>query len=311
MNDLSHYDKKIPIGKAFIILLTSMMFSGSLALGGYFFIQNIKNKRLNDARFNITAIAQNCTKGQPLKTGYFAEELNLSLDKPSNLDLFDLIEAKKKMLASPLIRAVGLKKRLPNILYIEYETREPIAFLADFTNTVVDIHGVSFPFKPFFTPKKLPKIYLGLSEFVESNVKPGYESGGWGKPLKGYRVELAFKIYKLLKHYFNTDAIEIIKIDTSKAFALSYGQREIVVVLEEHIPATSEKGSDIIAYPRMLRLSTGGYSQELSHYLALRNKWLNSSDNKAPATSKDTLKAPLMIIDLRLSNLAYIYQQSD
>jgi hypothetical protein len=215
---------------------------------------------------------------------------------------FDLTKAQKRLLASPLIQAAKITKNFPNTLYIEYETREPIAFLDDFTNTAVDIHGFLFPFKPFFTPKKLPKITVGMTEFGESKSRPGSESGSWGEPLKGYRAEIAFKIYKLLMQYGYADTANIIKIDTSKAFALSYGQREIVVVLEENLPVMNEKEPAVAACRRMLRLSTGGYPQELSNYLILRKELLKLSKKGKTSGSDNTT-----VIDLRLPHLAFIY----
>src|SRR5262249_46674834 len=152
-----------------------------------------------------------------------------------------------------------------NTLFIEYETREPIAFLEDFKNTAIDFHGYIFPFKPFFSPKQLPKIYLGLSAY---DYLPGIQDKGikWGKSLSEYRLDIALKIYRLLMEYKKgNERTEIIKIDTSKAFDLSYGQREIVVILEEYM-VQNEDVLNLVKNKRMLRLSTERFSQELANY---------------------------------------------
>ncbi len=296
--------KKIPLFKSLIIILASCLCTASLAYFSWSFVHDVKQKRDQDVRFNIIAIAQKCTKGQPLKTAYFAEWLNLSVDMPANLYKFDLPDAKKRLQASPLIASGNLKKIAPNTLFIEYETREPVAFLDDFTNTAIDIYGFIFPFKPFFTPKKLPKIYLGLSNYENSNAN---ELAGWGKSLTGYRFETALKVYRLLMQYKSgSGRTEIIKIDTSKAFDLSYGQREIVVVLHDYVTKDSNGITGSVRYPRMLRLSTEHYVQQLANYFMLKNKFLNES-GQIPENASE---ASLRIIDLRVSDLAFVYQES-
>jgi hypothetical protein len=300
MDNAEKGSSKIPLRKSLAIILVSIILSTSLGLGGYYFIKKIKSERFKDPRYNITAIAQNCSKGQNLKSGYFAEVLNLSIDKPSNLYAFDLKDAQKKLLASPLIQHVQLRKIPPNILFIEYETREPIAFLVDFKNTALDLQGNLFPFKPFFTPKKLPKIYVGVSDVNDSNYGLENGSGNWGDALKGHRIDMAFKIYKLLKQYDKSYDIELIKIDTSKAFSLSYGQREIIVILADRI-RSDEQGNKLVEYSVALRLSIERYPQELANYLILRKELAKLKQTQQPSSSNSWT-----VIDLRLPDLAYI-----
>ena len=96
---LDQSDNNIPMGRALAIILASLCVSLGLGLGGYFFVKKIKNDLFKDNRFNITAIAQVCSKGQNLKSGYLAEWLDLSVDKPENLYHYDLKAAKEKLLA--------------------------------------------------------------------------------------------------------------------------------------------------------------------------------------------------------------------
>lgn len=289
---------KIPLGKALAIICASVCVSLSLGWGGYYFFKKVREERFVDPRFHITAIAQVCMKGQILKTGYFAEYLELSVDKPQNIYRYDLKEANRKLLASPLVKQAEIKKIPPNTLYIEYETREPIAFLDDVKNTAIDSQGYLFPYKPFFTPQRLPKITIGISD-VEEGLS-GLEKGAaaWGQSLHGCRIDMAFKIYKLLKQYAKTSELTVIKIDASKAFALSFGQREIIVVLEDH---GSRQANDTgRGHTYALRLSTERYSQELANFILLRRSLLKAPPVPQPPVSWS-------VIDLRLPDLAYIH----
>ena len=208
-----------------------------------------------------------------------------------------LKQLKRNFWRSPLIQWAELKKIPPNTLYIEYETREPIAFLDDVKNTAVDSRGFLFPYKPFFTPQRLPKIYIGISD-VEEGIS-GLEKGSelWGESLPGYRIDMAFKIFKLLKQYGNSYEIEVIKIDTSKAFALSFGQREIIVVLEDHIPF--HDNTKAINHTYALRLSTDRYPQELANFIILRKALIKRSQGHPDLKTWS-------VIDLRLPDLAFI-----
>ena len=117
-------------------------------------------KRMTDEACRIIAIVQTGPEKEALKTAYLAELLNLSVDKPTQLYALNLKKAEERLLASPLIASVELKRIPPGTLYIDYTVRKPIAWLADYNNTALDAGGYLFPAAPFFTPKQLPEIYL-------------------------------------------------------------------------------------------------------------------------------------------------------
>lgn len=298
-------DKIIPIKKAVIIIGLSMFCFGGVVGGGLLFFKHLKQKHINHEKFTIAAIAQTCSGNERLKTVYLAELLELSVDHPCNFYDFDLVKAQNRLKSNPLIRSATVKKIPPKTIYVDYALRKPIAFLGDYSNTAIDNEGYLFPFKPFFTPKSLPEIVVGLTSFGDPS--DDVDSGCWGKSLKGQRAKLALKIYQLVQKNFCQDGMtRLIKIDTSKAYALSYGQRQIVVVLEDVIIKENQTESIIYIFPRILRLSSHHDCQELSNYLVLNHK-LRQGIKAVTDTKDKIIRMPPTIIDLRIPHLAFTH----
>lgn len=297
---MNRHQNKIPLRKALsIILLSVLIISGSPALTLLYF-KHIRDKKRHDPTYQIVAIVQACSNGEGLKSVYLAELLNLSVDKPINLYSFNTKEGRQKLLDSPVFREAHIKRIPPGTIHIDYALRRPIAFIADFTNTVIDNHGVIFPFKPFFTPKKLPEIYLGGK--WETNIV-------WGNILQDEKLDLAMSLLHLAANYVCDENTSLRRVDVSNAFAPSYGQRQIVLIFEEKMNRMNEGMPIVYSYPRMLRLSPDNYREQLANYLEL-SKFLRQQDSKAmPALSMPTagiLKMKATIIDMRLSELAFI-----
>jgi hypothetical protein len=228
--------------------------------------------RMQDPAYNIVAIVQSNHDPEPLKTGFLAELLNLSVDRPSNLYRFDLEEGRKKLLSFPSIKIATMKKIPPGILFIEYSLRKPAAFLGDVSNTVLDVEHYAFPSHPFFSPKKLPLILIGPTE----------ENIVWGELVTDPKLTLAFEILEAIND-LNLGEDDLIKIDVSNVDAISLGMRKIVV---------SFLNLDVLLDPR-------GFKEGLSRYKALRNKH--------HLIQKDHVS----MIDLRLPNLGYIVIPSE
>lgn len=235
-----------------------------------------------DPAYFIKAIIQTGPQKEALKTDYFAELLDISCDYSQPLSKFDLNLAKTKILQSPVIKTVEVKKLPPYTLYIEYCARQPLAWLADYKNIAIDQEGYFFPVYPFFTPKNLPEIYLGI-EFTFEKEK------AWHISLNDPHLSLAFCLLKLIEETKMAELTEIKKIDVSNAFAESYGNREIILICQDKI--------DPYIHTRLLRLSTKNYSQELGNFLKLREQLLQKE-----SFSDSTCK----VIDLRLSKLGFI-----
>jgi len=179
---------------------------------------------------------------------------------------------------SPLIKSAEVRKIPPGTIYVDYVSRVPIAFLADYANTAIDAEGVPIPFKPFFTPKKLPEIYLGLDG--------GERDGLWGNVLEDQRMELALEVLHYLAISYPEEIVKVQRIDVSQSNASSYGQRQVVIVFGED------------AERQIVRLIGDNYVEALANYHELRHYLLKSEE--APK-----------IIDLRIPQLAFYVKEGE
>lgn len=271
---------KIPLVKAIgWIVFSTLVISGSAYSGMNTYLR-FKKKTLKDPGNQVNAIVQTGPQKEALKTDYLAELMGLSRDRPLALDQFDFAAAEKRLLTSPVIKKAAVKPLPPSTLYVDYMARVPVAWLYEYENTAIDEEGYFFPVYPFFTPKNLPEIYLGLPPFE-----------GWDIPIKSPHLDLAFSLLKLIKETSAEELIHVRRIDVSNAFAESYGIREIVLLTEDRI------GNAV--HRRILRLSTKNYPQELANYLKLREQ-LIAKEMELPSSEK--------VIDLRLSKLGFIQE---
>ncbi len=271
MNNRSN--NEVPISRAILwILLSTLCISGT-ALMGWLYYLHARQLKLRDEQYNIVAIVQNNTQPDSLKTVYLAELLNLSLDRPLNLHEFDTDEAELKLLKDPLIKRATIKKIFPGTLYIDYMMRLPFFLVGDFTNTAIDEEGFLFPFQPFYTPKNIPRTFLGLNQ----------NECQWGLCLTSHP---SFQTATQLIHQFKKleEQFHLKHIDVSQANAEYFGKRQIVIVCEEC-------GKAIPQF--FLRLSTAQIEQELLNFLALQL-----------FLKKDKTKN--FTIDLRLEHLAFV-----
>jgi hypothetical protein len=272
-----------------------------------------KNSRKTpfDSQLLLRAIIQTGPQKEALKTEYLAELLDISIDRPCNAKLFNLERAKTRLLSSPLISQAEVKRIQPSTLYIDYTVRQPVAWLEDYENVVFDKEGYPFPFSPFFTPKNLPGIYLGLSCFGAPPDSPGKPLAQWGMPLQGPYFDLAVDVLNIVTDPKVSDLFSVKRIDVSHAFDPSYGTREIVVITEDTL-VQHVQGKDVqINTPRILRLSTKNYAQELGNYLKLREQLLEEERKTSflPEHAGLIFRLKEKIIDFRIQKLAFIEEQ--
>lgn len=222
-----------------ITLSTFCLSGGSTAT--YLFYRYTQRLHRTNTGSVIQVIVQATAEYAPLQATYLAEVLELSQDMPVNLSQFEIDEAYERLRATHFIREALIKKIKPNILYVEYAVRKPIAFLGDYTNTVMDEEGVFVPYLPFYSPRSLPEIYLG----AKAPPNP------WGERAESKYVEWA----RAILARFETGVLK--RIDFSQCESPSSGTRQIVLTLEEGT---------------LLRLTPKNYAQELTYYFIISDR---------------------------------------
>jgi hypothetical protein len=281
--------------------VSSMFICVSATYSGYCYWKKNRIAKLCDHRYSISKIIQTGPEKEALPTAYLAEVLNLSTDQPVHLYEYDLKEAVDKLLSSPLIAAVSVKLIAPNALYVDYTVRKPIAWLGDYKNTAIDQDHYLFPVSPFFSPKELPEIFLGLSSF-------GSEEGGkWQCPMQNPRLDLALEVLQFVQGFARSENLRIKRIDVSNAFAQSSGQREIVICTEEDI--TLKASGEMVSYtfPKMLRLSRREYQSQMQNFISLKKSMMEDYQKQlSHAALPSSKRFRSRVVDLRIPHLAFV-----
>jgi cell division septal protein FtsQ len=223
MRPLSDPEQKIPLRKALLyVFLSVCLIWGISCLVWWYRSWRLQEQRLNPL-YSITTIIQTCSR-HPLQTWQLAELLDLSHDERTNLYFFDTALGKERVLACPVIKKAQVRKMRPGIVHIDYETREPKALIADYENMACDEEGFIFPLFPYFSPKLLPEVYLG-SKATDDEI-------AWNRVLRSEKLDLAFAAIDFVSNHFPVD-LRLVRVDVHKAFALSAGEREMVLLLEK------------------------------------------------------------------------------
>lgn len=192
----------------------------------------------------LSRIVQTGPQREALKTTYLAELMQICADRPTAAPFFDRELARSRLLASPVIKQAYVRLKESDTIFVDYTIRQPVAWLHDFENIALDEDGYPFPVYPFFTPKKLSEIYLGIRQFA------------WNQPLTDQKALLALT----LLHLVNKLSLPTLRLDVSNAFHASLASREVIVILDE-------KG-----FTKTLRLTPKKFAQELGNYLELREQ---------------------------------------
>lgn len=279
-------DSKMPMSRSILWILLSTLFISGSAFMAWLYYLHVRELRLHDDQYRIVALVQNTPQADALKTVYLAELLDLSLDRPVNLYQFNIQESVKILLNHPLIKEASIKKILPGTLYIDYSIRTPLAFVGDFANTAIDEEGHLFPFRPFFTPKRLPTIYLGLNT----------DECKWGSCLKSLTsVQVAFDLLRQFE-CIGLEGMYLKQLDVTQFQADSYGKRQIVMTLKKISENKNLNNSNALI---ILRLSLDHTKQDLINFRSLQ---ATLSEKKEELLEK----GQSVIIDFRIPHLAFI-----
>jgi hypothetical protein len=299
---------RLPLSYAigWIIVSTLLCSGGSFA----YLKQYLKKKYQKAFSYDnqIHSIIQTGPQKEALKTEYLAEILQISQDVPTSVVFFNEEVAKQRLLSSPLIAQADVKILKPAALYIDYTIRQPVAWVEDYENVVMDKAGYPFPFYPFLSPKNLPYIYFGLSSFGQRSTDSDKPVVRWKEAMTGTYVNLAFSLLQLIHE---VKLSNVVRIDLSHAFASSCGKREIVLTVDHVIVQWQNGLEQQIVFPHLLRLGTKNYREQLINYLNLKEELIEQEKKSAILQiNQPFLRLKEKAIDLRLSKLAFVQSAS-
>ena len=196
-----------------LLLLTALIFSTGFAL----FFAYYRQEQRSDPSYALTTLGFTNTGKELISKDFYEEVLDLSVEHPVNLVQISLRQAEKKLLAYPFIEAVTLEKMLPDTLFVDCALRKPLLELADYDRIAIDLEGYIFPIHFFYTPKRLPKVYLGL---------------GISQPLKFDTHSLKLDPQELELILALLEKLPDLKmIDLSQLNAETLGRQEIILTL--------------------------------------------------------------------------------
>lgn len=267
--------KKNSIRKAalWIIFCTLFVSGGATLILVYFF--HLRALQRTDPAFQIVAIEH----AGLLPTDYLAELLELSVDVPTYLPLFNIQSAKEKLLKSPFIHTVQIKKGQPNRLFVDYDIRRPVVLVADWEKAALDREKVLIPLEPFnegYEDRKMSEIIIG--DVAELS---------WGKAVEGGGVTLGYALLETLNQ-------EWVRIDISRVEESSLGKREVIVTFLD---------AAII-----LRLNPDFWREGLFKYLKLvENKEIGFEFITPEFKKKRMDEGKKLVVDMRLKDLAFYY----
>ena len=178
-------------------------------------------ERAEDPHYTIRALVQTGPEVEAVPTGYLAELLGLSKDRPVNLYQVSTTHLEERLLSSPVLREARVSRRLPSTLEIQYQARTPIAAVIDLEQGWLDEEGVLFPGQPFQRPRQLVQVYLGLHR----KLKPPYTSKLWGSSIPKEQITL---LEEFLQHpAWQNFTLQM--VDLGRLQDADYGKREWVL----------------------------------------------------------------------------------
>ena len=299
---------QLPLTQSLAWIIGSVLFITAPSYAGLKYYLKRQQQMRTDPQYIIRSIVQTGPQKGALKTDVLAEILGLSADRPSHLLRFDLERAKQQLLNFPVIARAEIKLIKPSTIYIDYTVRQPIAWIEDFENMVIDKEGYPFPLAPFFTPKNLPALYFGAAPFGTFSIDSDRPVIQWGEPIGGKHFEIAQQILSIVTDSKVEDLFNVKRIDVSNAFAESYGTREIVLMTEDTVLHPVRGKPTPFIFPRVLRLSTKNFAQELGNYLQLRHQLLEE-ERKRLVKSENLLESTRFkerVLDFRIQQLAFV-----
>lgn len=290
-----------PAKKALKFLFGSLILSALCSSVGLWAYGRILEKKANDPNYYLKKIIQTGPDKQALTTDVLVEILGLNKVQ-SNYYSFSTQAAEKALEGHMLIQKAHVKKVYPDTLYIDYTARAPFFRLLDYSNAALDSQARLIPLKPFFRPGSLCPVYLGLPTF-------GSEGLVWGVDLEGKKVDLVYELYDFFSSDPKAKRFSIERLDVSRAFRASRGQREVVVYLKHQKKAEKNGRLFLGVHTWILRLPKEQYAARFSDFCelveGLVDQDLETLELDAPIDA-GTIHFKAKIIDLRIEDVCLI-----
>jgi hypothetical protein len=290
-----------PAKKALKFLIGSLILSALFSCLGLWVYGRVLRQRAIDPKYLLKKIIQTGPDKQALSSEMLVEVLGLN-SASANYYTFSTKEAVKALEGHMLIQKARVQKVFPDTLYIDYTARAPFFRLLDYSNAALDSQARLIPLKPFFRPGNLCPVYLGLPNY-------GTEGISWGVDLEGKRVDLAYELYDFLSSNPKARRFSIERIDVSRAFKASRGQREVVVYLRHQERAEKNGRLFLGVHTWVLRLPKDTYFERFLDFCeivdGLVEQNLNTL-NKGAISETGSVHFYAKIIDLRIEDVCLI-----
>lgn len=244
-------------------VLLIALFGSCIGCGYYFYT-------LFSTRGYITEISQECSQKEGLTNRYLCELMGLSRDKVLLSEDFDVEKAEMILQKCSNIKNAKVQVLPRGRLHINYDLHDFDCIIADFYNRGCSKAGVMFPIEPFFSKKKLLKVFLGIQEIGSEEDLTAYKEYS--------RFLFAQKVMENLQSFSEFKNIE--KIDVSMVEEISLGKNQIVVQLQI--------GNRV----DILRLSKRNYLNEFTNYTILSSQIEKTSG--------------ALVLDFRLEKCAFM-----
>ena len=264
-----------------------------------------RGRMRRDRRFCITRLVESSEGSTSVRAGA-VEEL-LSLRPAQNLFAFDIERAEERLRSHPVFKSATIWRCPPNTLSVRYRARSPLAQVQEWPNWAIDGLGYVFPINPFLTPKRLPRLILGLPAKEGTSALNQCERSG---RLRGNRTELGIEILQYLSQLLAGEGTRISRLDVSQAFARDLGKRYLRVVLQDQLFIEGKR----LVCRRSLKLNCHGWRAQLHRYRRLHLLLARQELLAVRAIPKEQLdKTRFQLretIDLRIDLLAFIQVRS-
>lgn len=164
----------------------------------------------------LKALIQKTPTIDQLSPRFFSDYLGLSpLGQPLILKRLDAVKIQNRLKEFPVFKSIEAEFTPLGELCVSYDLRRPLFELYDYKNCGLDKEGFITPLVPFYSPKKLPQIYLGLKQL------------SWDEP---HNISQALDIVDFFeKNQFQ--GINLKRIDLSRLNHKLISHREIIVIV--------------------------------------------------------------------------------